>query len=297
MSGLRVAKDGHLARLNGAYAKEKLDFLDRFLPPALNVLARKPARWYVDLFSGPGRNVDAETGEEFASAAIRALSARGQGAPARGFTHAALVNIDPVERAALCARITELGSTNGVECIEHVDGDARVQGVSRLARIRRETPYAYAFVFADPENTSQMPWSTIQAIGERAPLSTDMYLLVPLDMDVNRQIATERAKRGPTVGALTKFFGHDSHWERIVDECTTDAQRSQMRAALLEHYCARLSAYWKFVIPVREVRRGNNRLYRMVFCTRDKVAAGIVASWEQRTHAPAGQIAMDFRAA
>lgn len=297
MSGLRVANDGHLARVNGAYAKEKLNFIDRFLPPALNVLARKPARWYVDLFAGPGRNVDAETGEEFASAAIRALSARGQGSATRSFTHAAFVNINPVERATLGARITELGSKNGVGCIEHVDGDARIQGVNRLARIRRENPYAYAFVFADPENTSQMPWSTIQAIAQRAPRSTDLYLLVPLDMDINRQIATERTKRGPTIGALTKFFGDDSHWERIVDECTTAAQRRAIRAALLSHYCERLSAHWKFVIRVREVRRGNNRLYRMVFCTRDKVAAGIVDSWEQRTHAPAGQIAMDFRAA
>lgn len=51
------------ARKNGEYAEEKLDFLDRFLPPALNMTASKPQRWYVDLFAGPGLSVRCKTGD------------------------------------------------------------------------------------------------------------------------------------------------------------------------------------------------------------------------------------------
>ena len=88
-----IALAGFRARANRAYAKEKLSFIERFVPPALTVDTTMPARVYVNLFAGPGRNVDPLTRDEFDGACLRALAARGLG------THAVLVNLDADDHA------------------------------------------------------------------------------------------------------------------------------------------------------------------------------------------------------
>jgi hypothetical protein len=65
-----VASDNLPARRNGAWARDKLSFLDEYLPPALQATIAKRQRYYLDLFAGPGLNVD-DDGQEFEGAAIR----------------------------------------------------------------------------------------------------------------------------------------------------------------------------------------------------------------------------------
>ena len=104
--------DGLRARKSGLWARDKLSFLDDFVPPALQATGCTPRpkrqRWYVDLFAGPGRNVHVKSGTEFEGSAIRVLPMSAQRNPAVHFTHAAIVNKDRDDQAALVERIRRL---------------------------------------------------------------------------------------------------------------------------------------------------------------------------------------------
>src|SRR5437773_4140137 len=99
-----MARDGLVARRNGAWAEDKLSFLNEFVPPALQATLRKPERYYVDLFAGPGINVN-DAGNEFDGAALRALTMHAQADEDIGFTHAVLVNLDIDADASLKQRV------------------------------------------------------------------------------------------------------------------------------------------------------------------------------------------------
>lgn len=85
------ATDGLPMRENGEYAKEKLRFLDYYLPSALTATTAKRHRVYVDLFAGPGINASAAS--EYEGGALRALKASSRNG-AVTFTDAVLVNKD-----------------------------------------------------------------------------------------------------------------------------------------------------------------------------------------------------------
>ena len=87
-----TGSDGLIARNSGIWAKDKLSFLDEFGPHALLATRKKRQRWYVDLFAGPGVNVDHEdTHQEFEGAALRALKMVAPSDPSVHFTDMVLV--------------------------------------------------------------------------------------------------------------------------------------------------------------------------------------------------------------
>ena len=99
------AADGLPARDSGTWARDKLSFLDDFVPPALMATRQKRQRYYIDLFAGPGRNVERGTGEEFEGSPIRALRVAGGPQGEVTFTHAIFVNKDETEHGVLEARV------------------------------------------------------------------------------------------------------------------------------------------------------------------------------------------------
>ncbi len=120
-----LGRDGLPVRLNGEYARVKLQFLDQYLPSALNATQRKPRRVYIDLFAGPGRNFDGLA--EFPGGALRALEATGKGS-GTAFTDAVLVNLEVTDHEALTERV-QRACTSGrsripLERIRLLRGDA-----------------------------------------------------------------------------------------------------------------------------------------------------------------------------
>jgi three-Cys-motif partner protein len=292
MRGLVLADDGYYARPNQEYAEQKLDFFKNFCPPALKVTQRKFQRIFVDLFAGPGRNVDKASGRNFESAALRVLQMTAPNEPRLAFTHAKLINLRPSENGLLERRIERLHEerllrVRDVECLR---GDANVVGPRVLRELRASFGRgAYTLVFADPESPSQLPWSTVESIGREGPESTDLYILVPLDMGINRMLAYLHDRLEPNAQALTTYFGTEE-WRPIVTAHSTDAQRAQLRAAMLDLYVKQLKLSWPYVEEVRAVNRiGDQRLYRMLFCTRNKAALAL-AHWERRSVMRGGQI-------
>lgn len=276
----RIASDGLRARENGAWAVEKLSFLDRFVPPALSITMRKTERVYVDLFAGPGRNVVPDSGREIEGSAIRVLQLRGQGRGGPPFSHAHIVNLvgldaDPVEERTERLYAAKAGLVPRPNVHIH-RGDANVLLSEIMASIH---PRAYVFVFADIEGTKQWPWSSVASLKARGHESVDLYMLFPLDMAINRLIAvsspghTERHAR-----LLTDFYGTDE-WRSLCARRITDAQSPAVRQGLVDLYLSQLRRHWPYAAPVKEVRsKGDRRLYLMLFATKDD-AAQRVAEW------------------
>lgn len=279
-----IASDGLRARANRAYAQEKLSFIDRIVPPALTVATRMPARAYVDLFAGPGVNVDPFTRDEFDGACLRALAARSSTGLA--FTHAILVNLDGDDHAALVARIDamERAGTLGVPRanIRTIHGDAN-EVVARLGSLL--PPRCYVFAFVDIESPRQWPWKSMKSL-RRACSRLDAYVLFPDDMGIRRQLCYDLSKLEQLAPSLTRFFGSEA-WRECLVTRVTSGQRDLHMPALANLYLTQLRTLgWPHSEIVRKVRlRGEQGLYSMLFVTRNAAAMRVV-KWEQDTIDP-----------
>jgi three-Cys-motif partner protein len=285
-----IGRDGLLARKAGTWAKEKLDFLDTFGPPALRATVKKHDRIFLDLFAGPGLNVVPDTGEEFPGSPVRIAAMTAHGRPDVTFTRAIFCNLDPESDEALFRRLKALKESGATKVgeMECARCDSNGAVVKLLDSI---DPRAYIFAFADIEGVDQLPWSTIEALRARHK-SVDLYVLVPVEMSFNRLTGMKPAHRERHARALTAYFGCEE-WRGITDQWITDAQGSRVRRELLEHYCARLRRLWSMA-DVVEVGRmeGSRLLYRMVFAT-DHDAGKRIAAWaKKRDRSNQGDLAL-----
>lgn len=263
-----IAGDGLPARRSGAWAREKLSFIDDFVPPGLQATRAKRDRWYVDLFAGPGKNVD-DAGKEFDGAALRALRASATTDERVAFTRAVLVNLDPQDHASLTARVDTLAERGELRPlrrnVELLNADAN--GV--VHRIMRDIhDRAYAFVMADIEAPRQLAWSTVAALKSHGHRSVDLFVLFPLDMGLNRMLSYRTETVEESADTLTRFFGCED-WRPLVEQRVTDAQSPAFRRSLLELYIHRLQGLgWKYVTVVRDVKRvGDSGLYKMIYAS------------------------------
>ena len=279
-----MASDDLRARANRAYAEEKLSFIDRFLPPALSMTKRMRARVYVDLFAGPGRNVDPLSRNEFDGACLRALGTRGPRGVA--FTHAVLVNLDPEDHAALTARVDAMARAGTLAVpranIQLLLGDAN-EVVTRMGSLLPTSAWVFAFV--DLERPGQWPWHSMSALRRAAP-SMDVYVLFPDDMGIRRQLCYDLTQLELLAPSLTKFFGTEA-WRACVGTRITSGQRDLHMPALAELYMSELRALgWTHSSIVRKIRlRGEQGLYSMMFATSHPTALTLV-NWEQDTIDP-----------
>lgn len=279
---MEFASDGLPARVNGDWAKRKLEFLDKFGPPALDATEKKSRRVYCDLFAGPGINLPKEHGgEEFESGALRMLGMRGHRTSHPAFTDAYLVNLDPADHKALVQRIDRLESKGLLavprEKIRVIEADAH----AALPGILSECHHLdYMLVFADPENPSQWPWSSVETLTGRGHKSIDLYLLYPLEMGVKRLL---NFKGGPHQDdRLTEFFGSED-WRPVVGQRVTKARSKELSRALEELYLTQLRRHWYHANKGMDVRRvGNQGLYRMVFASNHD-AGERISTWARKT--------------
>lgn len=276
-SRVAIARDGLRARQNGAYAREKLRFLDEFGPPALEIAGSKLDRVYLDLFAGPGLSID-EAGQEFDGSPLRALALTSKGA-GHVFTRAYLVNLNAEDHNALERRVAlryDVGAARIPRPWVHpINKDANRALPAILDAVH---PRAYVFAFADIEGISELPFTTLQHLSHRHT-SVDLYVLFPLSMTVNRLIAVSNgahtARYAPT---LTAYFG-TTGWEALANARITDEQSPQLRAGLEDLYLRQLRTLWRYAGRVCDVRRrGDQSLYRMLFATNDANAQR-VAQW------------------
>jgi len=276
-----IAKDGIWARKNGRYAIDKLQFLDDYLPPAWKATQRKPRRWFIDLFAGPGWNIDTQNADfEFPGSPYRALSSRYAGPPIVSCTDAVFINKDSRDHAALetriktwCADGTSVVPKNRIETIL---GDAN----SRIRYVLNRIPIKdYIFVFADILGPKMLPWRTVELL-RASHKSVDLYLLFPHEMAIKRLVGFDAAHTELNASTLTAFFGTEE-WKPIVEARRTDAESRPMWLTLAQLYERRLRTIWKNVDEQKKINAvGDRTLYRMLFATDHPVGAKL-AGWER----------------
>lgn len=277
-----IAPDGLLARRNGRYAEDKLQFLNDYLPPALLTTKNMHRRHVIDLFAGPGWNVDKKDPRyDFPGSPFRELAARPRGHPSWGFSDAHLVNLDEVDQRLLEQRVDRW-------CAEGHSAVPRdrirlvpERAASALPRILAAIPpLDYIFVFADIEGVEEFPWSMVEELRAHRHKSLELYMLFPLQMTLQRLMSydTEQLKRYEPV--ITAFFGTEE-WLRLYQARTTDALGPEFRQGLVDLYVTRLRALWPETEEQVNVKlTGSRDFYRMIFASRHPVG-GNIAQWQR----------------
>lgn len=268
-----VGRDGLAVRRSGQYANLKLQFLDVYLPSALNATQRKPRRVYIDLFAGPGRNSDGQA--EFQGGALRALGATGRGS-GTVFTDAVLVNLDPVDHQALSERVRRACASGSshvpMDHVRRLQGDAN----SLIGEIVSWfDSWDYLLVFADIEAPRQLHFDTLRAL-KANHRSVDLYMLFPLDMALKRLMAYSKRRREQSAPVLDAFFGCRD-WRKVADELRANPdRREELARALTELYCVQLRTLWDDAEAVLDVYlRRRQRLYKMLFAASHEAAVRI----------------------
>lgn len=276
------ALDGLPGRSAGPWAREKLAFINYFGSAAIDATLKKRDRVYVDLFAGPGINIIEDTREEFEGATLRILQLGGASHPELGFTATTAVNIDPEDHRSLNERIARLSADGRCRMpatvIDQDLGDANLLIPSILGRYHRK---AYLLVFADLENPSQWPWSSIEALRSSGHESLDLYMLFPFEMGVRRLLNFQGPILPENAATLDRFFGCEN-WRSIVAHRITPAQSRQMGRELEALYLDRLSILWTYVQRTAVMYLSGHRgLYRMIFAS-DHEAGNSIAQWAKK---------------
>jgi len=284
-------EDGFVVRDNGEWAKRKLEFLEQFGPVALKATRTKVSRVYVDLFAGPGINQPEPPQVPFDGSPLRALSLRSDIGEA--FTDAYFINKDPLDHAALDARVSAAirdGHSYVSRDRAHVwHGDANERLTEVLDAVH---PKSYVFVFADPANPNQLPWRSIELLKtHRAHESVDLYTLFPYGMALQRMASYNADATEINAPALTAFYGDES-WRSCMTLRASGAFSREFAQCMLDKYLTRLRSQWEYADVACEVRIGKRGLYKMLFAT--SAAAGRkIARWATgRTVAPPSQISL-----
>ena len=266
-----IADDGLIARKQGRWAQQKLDFIDRYLPPALSATRRKDHRVFLDLFAGPGLN-RTEDGFEFPGSPLRVLqSGTGQGSPV-ALSRYVGINLDDDDHEALHERVRRLESAGlcRVPDVSLINDDANVCVGRVLAGIPTD---AWVCAFVDIEKPKQLPWATLETL-RRRHWSVDLYLLFPLEMGWNRMIPEWQQSEH----IFDLAFGCGD-WRPIVGERLNSSHQFRARRQLLSLYESRLRTLWKYVRMVKAVNlRGDQKLYRMFHASNHRAGKNI-AEW------------------
>lgn len=278
------ATDGFPARDQGQWAREKLVFLEKYLPECLSATQSKPTRHYVDLFSGPGRNifVDRKTGKncgEYPGSPLIALGSshtRPSGESVR-FTHFHFCNYNRLDHAALEGRLATAASGDQTfprdAEIHHDLGDANCEVNRIVERIGR---WDYVFAFLDIEGPKDLFFETVRALA-RASRSVDLYILHP---GLHRLFPYDRKKGEPHKKILDRYFG-DFDWRDHWRERPTKAYARRMSRKLKDLYIQQLRTLWVSVEEIQKVRGPGGFSYRMLFATNHPVGdriSGNIAS-------------------
>lgn len=292
MTRYHIGSDGLIARRSGEYAREKLAFLEAFLPSALTIASSMPDRTYLDLFAGPGLN-RTDAGAEFDGSPICALRTVGRGDRGRGFSAAHLVNYRRQDHEALEARVARLVRSGSCSVpppeVHHHHGDANALLSPLLSRLPKR---GYILAFADITGVKHWPWTSVEQLKDQGHGAVDLYALFPLEMTIDRLLGVNRARATIYERHLDGFFG-TPEWREHYVERATSAQGAAFRSALIALYRRRLETRWRHVIVACAPGFSEDRaLYRMFFATNSDAALR-AAQWA-RDKRPGGQIELGF---
>jgi three-Cys-motif partner protein len=274
--------DGLPARPSGQWAKEKLDYLGRYISIFETSMRNKPwrKRNYIDLFAGPGKCLIGETGEVCLGSPLLALTTK------HPFTDYFFVDQDPHNIAALKERCSASSSS---ENIHYLVGDSNDKVQTIVASIiqvdnqfiQGKLP-SLNLAFLDPEGL-ELEWSSVASLAQ----VNRMDLIIHYSQGgLNRSM--KHSYSAGTETSVDRFFG-DREWRKVYQEWCSKGGSGRIHRQLVDYYKSKLQALgYKDVRysdetgdePLMRNAKRNAPLYRLLFASKHELGHNF---WKQVT--------------
>ena len=266
-----IASDGLPARESGAWVLDKKFYVERYLRIFTKGVSKK---WggklaYVDLFSGPGKNVIRDTGEEVDGSPLLALKC----------DFARYVFVDaPEVLATLRARLRNHPKFGRISFVE---GDCNVV-IDEILKLLPADHLTLAFI--DPTGL-HIRFDTIRRLVHNRKV--DLLMTIQFGMGIQMNLPQYFRSQGD---ALTGFLGNDE-WRKDTEQQGTFSQAGKR---ILDRYMAQLRTLGYLDTKDREIVRNDQNLllYFVIMASRHELGEKF---WREVTKiAPSGQRIMNF---
>jgi three-Cys-motif partner protein len=245
---LKLASDGHRARIAPTWTEEKLRILDCYLR-GFAIACKRVGGWYaLDLFAGGGLNISEATGSEIAGSPLIALEAR---------SPEATLMLCCEQGEEVLAALHYRTERYGRRC-EIFPGNANNEIAAMLARVPSRAP---AFAFLDPEG-AELEWETVRRVAEhKDPRSSkvEQLILFPTDMGFVRLLSLRKPLDPGYAERVTSMFGSDD-WRGIYDRRRQDLiDAEQAREEYLRLYARGLRQLGYRHVQERQITKESTR--------------------------------------
>jgi three-Cys-motif partner protein len=266
-----VAEDGLPARPSGAWVLDKKVYVEKYLGIFTKGVSNK---WggklaYVDLFSGPGKNIIRETGEEIDGSPLLALKC--------DFAHYVFVDV-PEVLSTLRLRLQQHPKISRISFVEGNCNDV----IDKVLEVLPPDHLTLAFI--DPTGL-QICFDTIRRLvyGRKVDLLMTIQFGMGIKLNLPQYFKTEG-------DALTSFLGN-SDWRKDVEEGGTFFEAGKR---ILDRYMKQLRTLDYLDTKDRQMVRNdqNTPLYFVIMASRHKLGEKF---WTEVTKiSPSGQRRMNF---
>jgi three-Cys-motif partner protein len=259
---LRPQDDGLLMRETGAWAAVKLDYLDRYIDVFETSMREKwPARYYVDLLAGPGKNVVRDSGTILLGSPLLALTTT---YPFTGYFFADLSDENTKALQQRCA------TSPNSHLVDIRTGDCKDLVKDIVAHIKQDDWHSLNLAFLDPEGM-ELRWETVAELATVQRM--DLIINYP-QYGLNRNMRQAFETTGQT--RVDDFFG-DRAWRKIYQDWQKGGAPPGLHRRLIDFYREGLQDLgYKEVLRadqvgevplIRNVRR-RAPLYRLLFASK-----------------------------
>lgn len=199
---LQPVDDGLPMRESGPWAAVKLDYLRRYIDVFETSMRNKwRIRYYIDLLSGPGKNLVGDTGEILLGSPLLALTTKFP------FTGYFFVDASEENTSVLQQRCNTAPNRNTVDVRT---GDCNVIVNEIIAQIRDDTNRSLNLAFLDPEGL-ELQWTTVATLATMQRM--DLIINYPQG-GLNRYMKQAFIDEGNT--PVDQFFG-GREWRDLFD--------------------------------------------------------------------------------
>jgi three-Cys-motif partner protein len=192
---MEIADDGLIIPEVGIWAKEKYGHVRTYC--SMFTSSMIPPKWqslvYIDLFAGAGFAKFKETSEMVVTSALIALNIP------RPFNRYIFCDIDNDNLTALQNRVSRLHPEADAQFILG-DVNSSVPEIFAKMPSHHKDFKVLAFCFVDPYKLDNLAFSTIEQLSARF---MDFLILVPTDMDANRNVEPYTASSNEKVARFT----------------------------------------------------------------------------------------------
>lgn len=265
---LLPVNDGLILREAGEWAREKLDYLERYIDIFETSMKGKwKVRFYIDLCAGPGKNLLKKSGDILLGSPLLALTTRFP------FTNYRFFEMDDKNADSLSQRCTDPSISLEIKILK---GDANY----KITEIIPEIPAnSLNLAFIDPEG-ADIAWTTMTKLG-RVP-RMDLIIYYP-ELALQRNMDAWYTSQGET--KMDLFFG-SREWRKIYERWKHKPKLSGIHSDLIQFYKSNLVKLgYKFIkdgsliSPVMNNTKGGH-LYRLIFASKHDLGANF---WNQIT--------------